>query len=137
KAAGTAVKVRVENEGPSTVLYLPLTIDPKSPPIEMEVDTGSHDLVLDERFMSVLGIDPNAASTRKVEGHDETDNPYTRYNAALPRSLPVPTTPNVEATTGSAVVFQKIIHDGLVGHVFLSAHTVTFDVPDAQMIFAR
>jgi hypothetical protein len=34
-------------------------------------------------------------------------------------------------------MFQKAIHDGLVGHAFSSTHVVTSDVSRSQTIFAR
>jgi hypothetical protein len=37
----------------------------------------------------------------------------------------------------ASVMFQKIIHDGLLGQEFLRAHVVTFDIPRASMIFGR
>jgi hypothetical protein len=34
------------------------------------------------------------------------------------------------------MMFQRIIHDGLVGHDFLNAHSTTFDLAHGAMIFA-
>jgi hypothetical protein len=136
KKAGSVSKVRVENDGPSTVVYLPLELSPGAPALEMEVDSGSRDLILDERFMMTLGIDPAGNGVRKVEGHDETDQPFVRHFTALPRSLHVPGLAGVGVEAGKTVMFQRIVHDGLVGHDFLSAHTTTFDVPHGEMIFA-
>jgi hypothetical protein len=135
KKSGIATKVRVENDGPSTVVYLPLQISLQLPPAEMEVDTGSRDLILDERFMAPLGIPTIGPNVRVVGGKDETANEFVRYFSILPRALSVPSAPNISAPTGATVMFQKIIHDGLVGHSFLSAHTVTFDVANGEMIF--
>lgn len=137
KAAGDAVTVRIENDGPSTVVYLPLTIDPSAPPAEMEVDTGSRDLILDDCFMPALGIDRDDPKVKKVEGKDETENAYVRFFAPLPHEVHVAALSRVVVPAGTTTMFQKIIHDGLVGHAFLSGHVVTFDVPHATMIFAR
>ena len=137
KNSGRVTKVRVENDGPSTCVYLPLQISADLPPAEMEVDTGSRDLILNEPYMNALGIDPNGANVKRVEGKDETANAYRRYFAELPRALTIPDAENISAPAGATVMFQKIIHDGLVGHSFLSAHTVTFDVAHAEMIFGR
>lgn len=136
KKRGSVSKVRVEDDGPSTVVYLPLEISSGSPALEMEVDSGSRDLILDERFMKPLGIDPSAPEVKKVEGHDETDHAYTRYFTLLPRPLHLRGLPEVGVPAQKTVMFQRIIHDGLVGHDFLSTHTVTFDVPHGEMVFA-
>lgn len=137
RAAGLAVQVRVENEGPSTVVYLPLALAPSSAPLEMEVDSGSRDMILDERFMAALGIDAGGPGVKRVEGRDETEHGYVRFFARLPRSAAVPGAPGIAVPEGATVMFQRIIHDGLLGHDFLSAHTTTFDIPRATMVFAR
>jgi hypothetical protein len=38
--------------------------------------------------------------------------------------------------SGPAVMFQKIIYDGLVGDKFLRNFTTTYDIPNSRMIFA-
>jgi hypothetical protein len=38
---------------------------------------------------------------------------------------------------GPEVMFQKIIYDGLVGHYFLREFTVTYNLPNSEMIFRR
>ena len=107
------------------------------PTLEMEVDSGSRDLILDERFMAVLGVDPAAPNVKRVDGKDETDHEYVRYFATVPRELAVPGTHDVSVPAAATVMFQKIIHDGLVGHAFLSAYTTTYDLAGSTMIFAK
>jgi hypothetical protein len=136
RAAGESVSVRVEDDGPSTVVYLPLELATGGPPLSMEVDTGSLHLILDARRMRVLGIDPADPTLRRVEGDDQSGAHYVRYYGKLPGEATVPGTSNVRAPAGTTVMFQTIIHDGLVGHQFLSGHSVTFDLPHAAMIFA-
>lgn len=137
RAAGQASHVRVEDDGTSAVVFLPLQLSSDGVPLEMEVDSGSRSLILDERFMSTLGIRPDGEGVRRVEDSDETDHPYVRYFASLPRDLPIPGAAGIIVPAHATVMFQSIIHDGLVGHEFLSAHTVTFDLPRAEMIFSR
>ncbi len=139
--AGVTTRVRVEHDGPSTVVYLPLTLDETSTasPLEMEVDTGSNNLILDDRFMAPLGIDPAATGVKRVEGTDETGHAYVRTYTTLPRAVRVPSphgAPSVTAPAGSGVMFQRIIHDGLVGQRFLRPSAVTFDLVGGAMIFA-
>lgn len=137
RKTGTVTKVRVERDGPSRVVYLPFELSPSGPRIEAEVDSGSRDLILDRRFMSTLGIDPNGAAVKRITGHDETGASYLRFFSRLPRAISVPGAPALAVSAGSTVMFQRIIHDGLVGHTFLSGYTVTFDLPDAQLVFRR
>ena len=136
REAGSTTRVRIENDGPSTVLYLPLVLSAETAPLEMEVDSGSRDLILDERFMSKLGLKPDGASVKRVDGTDETGHSYVRFFAALPHAARVVGATDVEVPANSTVMFQRIIHDGLVGHAFLSAHNTTFDLAHAMMIFA-
>lgn len=136
RAAGEVVSVRVENDGPSTVVFLPLQLFPDSAPLQMEVDCGSRDLILDERFMEPLGIAADGPGVKRVDGKDETEHGYTRWFTSMPRAAKVPSTQGVGVPTGATVMFQKIIYDGLVGHTFLSAHVTTYDLAHGQMIFA-
>jgi hypothetical protein len=87
--------------------------------------------------MTTLGIQPNGADVRRMNGKDETANAYVRYFSTLLRALTVPGAPNISAPMGATVMFQKIVHDGLVGHSFLSAHVVTFDITHGEMIFGQ
>jgi hypothetical protein len=118
-------------------VYLPLELSPGTPALEMEVDSGSRSLILDQRFMASLGIEPGGAGVKQVEGHDETGQAYVRFFASLPRAVNVAGAPTVRAPAGSKVMFQRIIHDGLVGQDFLRQTAVTFDIEHAAMIFAR
>lgn len=135
-ANGTPVRVRVKNEGPATDVFLPVEIGPGAV-AEMEVDSGSLHMILDDRFLTTLGIDPDAPSVVKKEGRDETGQPFLRRYAPLPREVRVKGAGAPGVPSGTSVMFQKIIHDGLLGQEFLRPHVVTFDVPNAQMIFAR
>jgi hypothetical protein len=135
RAAGEVVSVRVENDGPATVVFMPLQLEPNASPLQMEVDNGSRDLILDERFMMTLGIAKDAAGVKQVDGQDETEHGYTRWFTSMPRPARVPGTLRVGVSAGATVMFQKIIHDGLVGHAFLSGHVTTYDLARGQMIF--
>jgi len=137
RAAGRSVKIRVEQDGPSTVVFLPMELAKHTPPLEMEIDSGSQSLILDQRFMAALGIDPSAAGVKRVEGKDETGHGYTRFFSALPRALAVKGAESVTAPRGSKVMFQRIIHDGLIGQNFLRETIVTFDLAKSQLIFAK
>lgn len=135
-AHGDRVPVRVAHDGPSTEVYLPLELAPGSV-AEMEVDSGSLHMILDDRFSRPLGIDPDGPGIERKDGKDETGQPYVRRYAKLPRAVHVAKLPTLEVPAATTVMFQKIIHDGLLGQEFLKRHVVTFDLAGAALIFAR
>ena len=85
---GTKVPVRVKHDGPSTEVYLPLEVAP-SIVAEMEVDSGSLHMILDDRFMTTLALDPASPDVERKDGRDETGQPYVRRYAKLPRAVHV------------------------------------------------
>lgn len=135
-AAGATVKVRVKHDGPSTEVYLPLEIAP-GVVAEMEVDSGSLHLILDERYLRPLGVAPDAPDVVVKEGKDETGAPFVRRYAPSPRALSVVGARDVVVPAGAKIMFQRIVHDGLVGQELLREHVVTFDLARGEMIFAR
>ena len=134
RASGTPVAVRVERDGPSTVVHLPLEL-PNGRMVEVEVDMGSNELILDERFAAELGIDLEDPVVRRIEGRDETGHAYARHFTSLRGVVRVPAAPKL-AQRDPDVMFQKIIYDGLVGQAFLRNFAVTFDVANERMMFA-
>jgi hypothetical protein len=126
---GAAVPLRVERDGPSVCVFMQLTL-PDGRSIEAEVDMGSDSLILDERFAD-LGV----GEVRRVDGTDETGNRYTRRFASL-RGRIHPTAAPTLGQDDPAVMFQRIIHDGLVGDAFLRRFRVTFDLPRASLVLA-
>jgi hypothetical protein len=129
-ASGVAVPIDVRREGPSLTVFLPLEISGHA--VNAEVDTGSDALILDERFMTTLGVDK--AGAKAVEGRDETGQPYTRWFAELSADVFPVRAPAVRRK-GLRTMFQAIIYDGLVGRRFLEPWAVTFDVPRQRMVF--
>jgi hypothetical protein len=118
---GVALPCRVDRDGPSVAMYLPLTL-PDGRSVEVEVDMGSDELILDERFLELA-----AGEIRRVDGTDETGHDYTRRFARLPGSVHPTGAPEL-AQEDLAAMFQSIIYDGLVGDAFLRRFAVTFDV---------
>ena len=127
---GTELDVRVERDGPSVGVHLPLTI-PGGEAIEVEVDMGSDALILDERFAQLAG-EPE----RVVEGVDETGNTYRRSFATLRGSIHPTAAPEL-AQEDPDVMFQSIVYDGLVGDAFLRRYAVTFDVAASRLVLSR
>lgn len=131
--SGTAVEVRVERDGPSTDVFLPLTL-PGGRSISVEVDMGSDALILDERFAEEVGVDLDAPEVRRVEGTDETGGAFTRWFATLPGAIH-PTGAPALAQERPDAMFQRIVHEGLVGDAFLRRQTVTYDLAASRMVF--
>jgi Aspartyl protease len=132
-AEGVSVPVKVERDGPSVTVFMPLTI-PGGGSISVEVDMGSDELILDERFAPETGAALAGDGVRRVEGTDETGHRYTRTFTRLSGSIHPTAAPGLRQDD-PPVMFQKIIHDGLLGDAFLRRHAVTFDVAEERMMF--
>jgi hypothetical protein len=134
EAAATEVGVRVERDGPAVTAFCPLVI-PSGRTISVEVDMGSDVLILDERFAGEVGVDLDGDGVRRVDGVDETGNRYTRTFGRLAGAIAPPGAGQL-AQDAPEVQFQRIIHDGLLGHAFLRRFAVTWDVAGARLLFA-
>jgi hypothetical protein len=131
-ADGVPVSVDVQHDGPSVTMFMPLTI-PGGRSISVEVDMGSDQLILDERLAEETGASLDDDGGRRVEGTDETGHAYTRRFTRLVGRIYPTTAPHL-AQDDPVVMFQRIIHDGLVGDAFLRQHVVTFDVAGAAIV---
>jgi hypothetical protein len=129
---GFVIPVVVERDGPSVDVFMSLTI-PGGRSILVEVDMGSDCLILDERFAAEVGVDLDCHGVRRVEGVDETGNAYLRSFTRLDGNIH-PTSAPALTMRDPDVVFQRIIHDGLVGDAFLRNFVVTWDIAAAQIV---
>lgn len=127
--SGVRVPARVRREGPAVDMFVPLVL-PDGRTVSVEVDMGSDALILDERFAGLGGGD-----VRRVDGTDETGNAYTRRFATLIGRIHPAGAPEL-AQDDPAVMFQRIVYDGLVGAAFLSRFAVTFDVAGEALFLA-
>ena len=134
-AAGTEVPVRVEVDGPAVTAFMALTI-PGGRTIDAELDMGSDSLILDERFASETGAQLQGAGVRTEEGVDETGSHYTRTFTRV-RGAVHPAEAADLAQHDPDVMFQRIIHDGLVGHAYLSRFAVTWDIARSRIRLER
>lgn len=133
-ANGVKVPVKMDSKGDVELsIKIPMSMA-KTPKLYAEVDTGSDSLILDLRYMKSLKI--RDAKIKRVVGKDETGHTFIRYFTQLPGNIWLKDSPSILQRT-PAVMFQKIIHDGLIGDSFLKQHTVTFDLSHSQMIFSR
>ena len=102
--------------------------------MDIEVDTGSDGLILNEIFIDRLKILRD--SLKRVEGKDETDHDYVRYFGKLGGPIRIVSALDAFEVGDLPVMFQKIIYDGLVGDAVLKRYAVTFDLPHSEMIFS-
>jgi hypothetical protein len=133
--AGVPVEVQVELDGCSTSVFASLDL-PDGQPVAVEVDTGSDVLILDEAAAVRLGVDLDGPEVRRADGRDETGQAFTRYFATLRGPVGVAGAPGI-SQADPAVMFQKIIYDGLAGNAFLRNFAVTYDLPNSRMIFRQ
>lgn len=131
-AEGTSVPVEVERDGASVSLFTWMAL-PGGASARVEIDTGSNVLILDERYMSRLGVDPRDPAVEVVRGEDETGHGYVRHFAAIAGAVHLVGAPESRQDR-PRVMFQKIIHEGLVGREFLGRFAVTFDLPRSRII---
>ena len=130
---GIAVDVELHRDGPSLDVFMPLTL-PDGTEISVEVDMGSGSLILDERFASAVGVDLDAPDVRRVEGTDETGGTFVRRFTTLPGAVHPAGAPEL-AQERPDVMFQRIVHDGLIGDAFLSRQAVTYDLAASRLVF--
>jgi hypothetical protein len=97
---------------------------------------GSGALILDRRLAAGLGLRLDGPEVRRVDGEDETGGRYTRYFTKLEGDVHPTHAPAIRQSSPD-VMFQRIVHDGLVGDAFLRNFVVTYDVARARMLFAR
>lgn len=131
RARGTVVPLRVERENEAIDVFIPMRLADGTT-ASIELDTGSPALTLDERFMAQLSLAKRAPQVKEVTGSDETGYVYQRYFATDPQPIGIDAAHMVPVRT----MFQKIIHDGLLGDAYLKQFIVTFDLPRSEMIFA-
>lgn len=133
--AGTRIPVRVEVDEPAVTAFMPLRI-PGGRTVDVELDMGSDSLILDERFAAETGAELDAADVRREEGVDETGNRYRRTFTRLGGSIHPADAPDLVQHEPD-VMFQRIIHDGLLGHAYLSRFIVTWDIAGSEIRLQR
>ena len=122
----------VHRDGPSADPFAELVL-PSGRTVLVEVDTGSDCLILDTRFMAECGLEVGGPGVSAREGVDETGNAYVRYDATLAGAVHLAGAPET-AQDAPKVIFQEIIHDGLVGSDFLYRYRFSFDLAGERMV---
>jgi hypothetical protein len=131
---GIEVPLEIHRDGPSTDPFAELVL-PSGRTILVEVDTGSDRLILDSRFMAECGIEVGAPGVSTREGVDETGSAYVRHDATLAGGVHLRAAPQT-AKQAPRVMFQEIIHDGLVGSEFLYRYRFSFDLAGERMVLS-
>lgn len=127
----TVVPVRLDRQGIALDIFAPAVL-PDGTELEVLMDTGSHGVTLHTRYADPLGIDFDSGSATRRDGQDETGQAYTRWFTTL-ESLAFARAPTARRT-GLRVMFQEIIHDGLVGTEFLGGFVITYDLPRERVL---
>jgi len=124
------VPLEVRRDGPSTDPFAGLVL-PDGSEITVEVDSGSGRLILDDRFLDA-GTVRTSGEVRVEDGTDETGHLYRRRFARLDGSVHLAGAEGT-AHAGAPVIFQRIIHDGLIGTEFLDRFRWTVDVAGGRL----
>ena len=131
--SGIVVPLEIDDDqNTSLTVFAPLEVV-EAGTAKVEVDTGSDSLILHRRFMAALGIAESGPGVRVVEAKDETNFAFTRWFTKLNGSVRLNGNSKLEQS-GGRVMFQQIIHDGLIGDDFLKRFVVTFDLSHSRMI---
>jgi hypothetical protein len=105
------------------------------------VDYAASTLVLEDEASLARRAQAGAAAGVDVERDGPatqvrlTGHAFARYFTTLRGEVSVAGAPRIRQADPE-VMFQRIIYDGLVGNSFLKNFTVTYDLPNARMIFA-
>src|SRR5262245_24130828 len=129
---GIVVPVEVERDGPSITPYASLVL-PSGRPIRVEIDTGSHHLILDTRHLAECGLSLDDPAVETTTGTDETGHRWTRHHATIAGSVYLAAAPQT-AQAAPRVQFQDIIYDGLIGTDYLGHYRVTYDIAGGRLI---
>ena len=135
KSTGATVPIVVDQQGVSVSIHMP-PILPNGKKISAAVDSGSQALILHDRYMSDLKIQPDDKDVKRKQGKDETGHLFDRYFTKLKGPVQLPGYPNMNVDSIN-VMFQKIIYDGLVGQNFLRQFTITYDLKSSEIIFRK
>lgn len=125
RSATYRVPLDIKRSGPSTDPFAELVLTDGST-IHVEVDTGSESLILDSRFLAGGQVEIEGAPEVR-EGIDQTGNPWRRQLGRLKGGVHLQAAPDSRQDQ-PAVIFQDIIHDGLVGTDYLNRFRYTIDV---------
>ena len=131
-ADGPEIPLDVRRESVSADPFTQLVL-PSGREITVEVDTGSDSLILDTRFAADCGIDLTDPDVTMRTGTDETGYRWQRHWATIAGSVYLAAARQT-AQAAPRIMFQDIIHDGLVGTGYLDRYRMTFDITGARLV---
>ena len=129
---GIEVPLELHRDGPSVDPFVGLVL-PSGRTVLVEVDTGSDCLILDAGLMAECGVEVGGDGVTAREGVDETGHTYVRYDATLAGGVHLAAAPATEQTD-PRVIFQEIIHDGLIGAEYLYRYRFSFDLAGERLV---
>ena len=135
KNTGLSTPIKFKTQNGELDILLSITL-PNGAPITVLVDSGSQVPILDERFMKDLNVDPAGKDVSLKKGKDETGHEYNRYFTKLNGRIALASQHSI-GIDSPKVMFQKIIYDGLIGYYFLREFSVTFNLPDSELVFRK
>ena len=125
------VPLEVRTQGPSTTPFAQLVL-PGGETITVEVDTGSGCLILDEGFLRRGEVAPLGA-LESHEGVDETGYRWKRKTGRLSGDVFFAAA-RQSRQQEPRVLFQDIVHDGLIGSDYLDRFRYTVDVRREELL---
>lgn len=128
------IPIRVHRVGPSVTLFARLRL-PSGRAAEVEIDTGSGCLILDSGFMADCGVATEDVN-ETLRGTDETGHCYSRTFAATRGVVRFADAP-AAGQQDPRRMFQRIVHDGLLGSEFLDRFVYSFDVRGSRLVLSR
>jgi Aspartyl protease len=131
---GIEVPLDIHRDGRSADPFVELVL-PGGRTVLVEVDTGSDCLILDTGFMAECGLEVGGPGVSSREGVDETGQSYVRHDATLTGAVHLKSAPET-AQDAPRVIFQEIVHDGLVGSEYLYRYRFSFDLAGQRMVLA-
>ena len=134
RVEGIEVPLRMHRDGRSADPFAELVL-PSGRAVLVEVDTGSDRLIVDTGFMAECGLAIGGPGVTAGEGVDETGHSYVRYDATLAGSVHLAAAPET-AQDHPGVIFQRIVHDGLVGSDYLYRYRFSFDLAGERMLLS-
>lgn len=124
------VPLDLRTNGPSTDPFAELTL-PSGRVITVEVDTGSGCLILDSAWLEQGDVEVSGELETRA-GTDETGHQWLRRRGMLKGAVPLGSAVGTRQTSPT-VIFQEIIHDGLIGADYLDRFVYTVDVANARL----
>jgi hypothetical protein len=120
----------IRTDGPSTDPFVELTL-PSGRNITVELDAGSDCLILDAALLDRGEVEVSGDLETRA-GQDETGHEWVRRRGQLKGSVHFSAAPET-FQADPPVIFQDIIHDGLIGGEYLDRFRYTVDVAGARL----